>query len=119
MPITPSTGPAHSNSTQNNEASQAQEIQRSEETVSGEESDAAEETSGPTDRLEISDAARAAHEKLGGEDAAIVQRGRQALQEASLSEDRISELQEEVSSGTFTELQVTEEVAAELANDIL
>ncbi|MEF8816895.1 MAG: hypothetical protein V5A20_02270 [Salinibacter sp.] len=109
----PSTGPVQPNSARNDDVSEAQQAANTEGSTpeeTGETTDAA-----GTDQVEISDAARAAQEQLSGEDVALVERGRQALtEEASLSEERRTELQEQVENGRFTEPDVTEEVASTL-----
>jgi hypothetical protein len=109
----PSTGPVQPNSARNDDVSEAQQAANAEEAPSeppAETTDAA-----GTDQVEISDAARAAQERLSGEDVALVERGRQALEESSLSAERRAELQEQVEGGRFTEPDVTQEVASTLA----
>ena len=109
----PSTGPVQPNSARNDDVSEAQRAANAEE-ASSEQSSETTDAAG-TDQVEISDAARAAQERLSGEDVALVERGRQALnEEASLSEERRTELQEQVENGRFTEPDVTEDVAASL-----
>jgi len=109
----PSTGPLQPNSARSDDVSEAQQAADAEEAPSeppAETTDAA-----GTDQVEISDAARAAQERLSGEDVALVERGRQALNESSLSEERIGELREQVENGRFTEPDVTQQVASSLA----
>ena len=110
---TPSTGPLQPDSARNENIGEAQQAADAEE-ASSEQSPETTDAAG-TDQVEISDAARAAQERLSGEDVALVERGRQALsEEASLSEERRTELQEQVENGRFTEPDVTEEVASSL-----
>lgn len=110
----PSTGPVQPNSARSDDVNEAQQAANAEEAPSeppAETTDAA-----GTDQVEISDAARAAQERLSGEDVALVERGRQALnEESSLSAERRAELQEQVENGRFTEPDVTQEVASTLA----
>lgn len=110
----PSTGPLQPDSARNDDVGKAQQAASSEE-ASSEQSAETTDAAG-TDQVEISDAARAAQERLSGEDVALVERGRQALnEESSLSEERLTELQEQVENGRFTEPDVTQEVASSLA----
>lgn len=109
----PSTGPLQPNSARNDDVSEAQQAASSED-ASSEQSAETTDAAG-TDQVEISDAARAAQERLSGEDVALIERGRQALEESSLSEERRAELQEQVENGRFTEPDVTQQVASTLA----
>jgi anti-sigma28 factor (negative regulator of flagellin synthesis) len=109
----PSTGPLQPNSARNDDVSEAQQAANPEE-ASSEQSTEATDAAG-TDQVEISDAARAAQERLSGEDVALVERGRQALnEESSLSEERRAELQEQVENGRFTAPDVAQEAASAL-----
>lgn len=110
----PSTGPLHTNPARSDEASQAQEAASSE----GKENEpAATEETSASDRVEISDAAREAHSDVGG-DAALIERGQQALKESSLSDARLAELQRRVEDGYYTQSEVTQEIAEGLARDL-
>ncbi|WP_103029084.1 hypothetical protein [Salinibacter altiplanensis] len=111
----PSTGPLQPDSARNENIGEAQQAANSEGAASEEAASETTDAAG-TDQIEISDAARAAQERLSGEDAAFVERGRQALnEESSLSEERRAELQEQVENGRFTEPDVTGDVASSLA----
>lgn len=87
----------------------------SEETSKG--TDGPDETA-TTDRVEISDEARAAHAKLRGEDSALVERGRQRLLNSGLTDERVAELRQRVNDGHYTTSDVTEQVAEGLLNDL-
>lgn len=111
----PSTGPVHSNPARGEEANQAHEAAQTDE-AQGEEAASTEETT-PSDQVEISDAARAAHSEVG-EDAALIERGRKALEESSLSEDRLAELQQRVEDGYYTQPEATQQIVEGLAQDV-
>lgn len=110
----PSTGPLQSSSPRSDETSQSQEAAQSSEAETDESAAAEETTSG--DRVDISSAAQAAQAEVGG-DAALIERGRKALETSSLSADRLAELRERVDSGRYTEPDVAEQVAEGLAED--
>lgn len=111
----PSTGPVQPNSARPDDASQAQEANQA-QGAEGEDTAATEETT-PGDRVEISDAARAAQSEKSG-DAALIDRARSELETSSLSADRLEELQERVESGRYTDPDVTQQVAENLADDL-
>lgn len=111
----PSTGPVQPNSARSDDASQAQGAAQTDDTESAE-SGAPDETAS-SDRVEISDAARAAQSEAGG-DSALIERGRRELASQSLSDARLTELQEQVESGRFTEPDVTQQVVEGLAGDL-
>lgn len=110
----PSTGPARSNPMRSDEAGTTQDAAQS-ANAGNQAPDAPEETAG--DRVEISDAARSAQSE-SGEDAALVKRGREALQDSSLSSDRLAELQQRVENGFYSEPSSIQKVAEGLAEDI-
>ena len=71
-----------------------------------------------SDRVEISDAARSAQTGPPGE-AHLVERGRQALEEASsLSPDRLADLKQRVADGHYTDPGTARQVAEKLAGDL-
>lgn len=111
----PSAGSVQPNSSRPDGAEQAQEAAQSDGAGSSETSSADEST--PGDRVEISDAARAAQSEGGG-DAALVERGRAALESSSLSAERLTELRENVENGRYTQPEVTQQVARGLGEDL-
>lgn len=110
----PSAGSVQPNSSRPDGAEQAQQAAQSDGAESSETSSV--EESGPEDRVEISDVARAAQSEVGG-DAALIERGRAALESSSLSDGRLAELRANVESGRYTEPEVTEQIAEGLAED--
>jgi anti-sigma28 factor (negative regulator of flagellin synthesis) len=109
----PSTGPAQSGSIHSDGAQGAQEAASANETDDSSDAQKADASSS-TDRVEISDAARSAQSAAAG-DAALVERGRQVLQDSSLSADRLNELRQRVESGAYSDPSSIEKVAEKLA----
>ena len=100
------------------EAGQTQDAEEAREagpsTESGREASSTQ-SAAAGDRVEISDAARAAQ---SSGDAALVERGRHALEASSLPEERLAELQQRVESGYYTEPEAHEQIAEGLAKDL-
>ena len=95
------------------EAQDASSASETDDAPDAREADEASSTAS-TDRVEISDAARAAQVSAAG-DAALVEQGRQVLQDSSLSADRLDELRQRVERGVYSEPSSVETVAEKLA----
>ena len=112
----PSAGSIQPNSSRNDGPDQAQDAAQS-DGVESSETSSTDDTS-PTDRVEISDEARKAQAETG-DNAALVERGRAALESSrSLSDDRLAELRENVESGRYTEPDAIQQSAEGLAEDL-
>lgn len=110
----PSAGPVQPNSARSDEAEQARQASQADGAKG---TDAPPDEAAPGDRVEISDAARAAQSDAAG-DAALVQRAREALSTSSLSADRLSELRANAESGRYTEPDAVQQAAEGLADDL-
>lgn len=109
------TDPSRSGPLRSESAGNAEDLAQAES--AGEASSAATGDAG-SDRVEISDAARSAQTGQPG-DAHLVERGRQALGEASsLSPDRLAGLKQRVAEGHYTDPDTTRQVAERLAGDL-
>ncbi|PSQ76552.1 MAG: hypothetical protein BRD30_11010 [Bacteroidetes bacterium QH_2_63_10] len=111
----PSAGSVQPNGPRSDGPDQAQEAAQSDGVESSETSSTDEASR--SDRVEISEEARAAQSELG-DNAALIERGRAELKSSSLSEERLTELRENVENGRYTESDVTEQVAQGLADDL-
>jgi len=112
----PSTGPAQPNPLRPDDAQSANEAAQSAD--AGADAPNQTEDTAAADRVEISDAARTAQSEAGG-DAALVDRAREALQEPSLSPNRLEELQQRVENGAYSEPKAIQQVAEQLADDLV